>query len=141
MDIDTCLEIMQLREKCFDDPNRLAIALKLRTDAFKQHALGILPNTNTISHSMYTQSTFSFGEYYGHMAMFPVLPEIKEMGGEAVSSSESYTQISGWLFEYFKGAPAKPEVKVQLGTSLAHHPTEDASIGDLSSPNFTASIE
>ena len=127
-DIDTCLEIMQLRERYFDNPNGLAMALKLRTDIIKQHAPGMLPNTNMISHSMYTQSAFRFGEYYGHMAMFPVLPEMKEKGGAAVLSSGSYTQISDWLFDYFRGAPAKYEVKIQLGTSPAHHPTEDASI-------------
>lgn len=127
-DIDTCLEIMQLREKHFDSPTGLSMALKLRTDAVKQHAPGMLPNTNMISHSMYTQSAFRFGEYYGHMAMFPVLPEMKKKSEEAVSSSGSYTQISDWLFDHFKGAPAKYELKIQLGTSPAHHPTEDASI-------------
>ena len=127
-DIDTCLEIMQLREKNFDSPNGLSMALKLRTDAIKQHAPGMLPNTNMISHSMYTQSAFRFGEYYGHMAMFPVLPKMQEKGAEAVSNSGPYTQISDWLFDYFQGAPAKYEVKIQLGTSPAHHPTEDASI-------------
>ena len=127
-DIDTCLEIMQLREKYFDSPNKLAMALKLRTDAIKQHAPGMLPNTNMISHSMYTQSAFRFGEYYGHMAMFPTLSEMKQKSSDAVSSSGSYTQISDRLFDYFKGASAKYELKIQLGTSPAHHPTEDASI-------------
>lgn len=37
-DIDTCLEIMQLREKHFDSPTKLAAATKLRTDAIKQSA-------------------------------------------------------------------------------------------------------
>jgi hypothetical protein len=39
-DIDTCLEIMQLREKYFDSPVKLAAATKLRTDAIKQSAPG-----------------------------------------------------------------------------------------------------
>ena len=141
-DIDTCLEIMQLREKYFDSPNKLSMALKLRTDAMKQHAPGMLPNTNMISHSMYTQSAFRFGDYYGHMAMFPLLPEMKEKSGEAISSSASYTQISDWLFDYFKGAAAKYELKIQLGTSPAHHPTEDASIvwDEVTSPYQTIGI-
>lgn len=33
-DIDTCLEIMQIREKYFDSPAKLAAATKLRTDAW-----------------------------------------------------------------------------------------------------------
>jgi hypothetical protein len=39
-DIDTCLEIMQLREKYFDSPLKLAAATKLRTDPIKQSAPG-----------------------------------------------------------------------------------------------------
>jgi hypothetical protein len=41
-DIDTCLEIMELREKYFDSPTKLATATKLRTDAIKQSAPGML---------------------------------------------------------------------------------------------------
>lgn len=37
-DIDTCLEIMELREKYFDSPMKLGAATKLRTDAIKQAA-------------------------------------------------------------------------------------------------------
>jgi hypothetical protein len=39
-DIDTCLEIMKIREKYFDSPTKLAAATKLRTDAIKQSAPG-----------------------------------------------------------------------------------------------------
>lgn len=133
-DIDTCLEIMQLREKHFDNPTALSMALKLRMDAIKQHAPGMLPNTNMISHSMYTQSAFRFGEYYGHMALFPILPEMQSKGSDAVSSNS--TQISSWLFDHFHSSPAKYALKIQLGTSPTHHPTEDASIvwDELTSP-------
>lgn len=37
-DIDTCLEIMESREKYFDSPTKLAAARKLRMDAIKQSA-------------------------------------------------------------------------------------------------------
>ncbi len=127
-DMDTCLDIMRLREQHFDSPTALAVALKLRKDAMKQHAPGLLPNTNMVSHAMYTQSAFRFGDYYGHMALFPVRPEMKEKGGDAVARSGPQTQLSDWLFEYFKGAPATYEFKIQLGTDPAHHPTEDASV-------------
>jgi hypothetical protein len=39
-DIDTCLEIVELREKYFDSPLKLAAATKLRADAIKQSAPG-----------------------------------------------------------------------------------------------------
>ena len=126
-DIDTCLEIMQLREKYFDNPTGLSLALKMRKDALKQHAPGMLPNTNMISHNMYTQSAFRFGEYYGHMALFPILLSMTQ-NDEKVYSDSPYTQLSDWLFDYFKGSSAKYEFKIQLGTSPEHHPTEDASV-------------
>ncbi|KAI4831296.1 heme-dependent catalase, partial [Aureobasidium sp. EXF-8845] len=72
-DIDTTLDIMSLREKYFDDPAALGSQLKMRTDLVKQHAPYMLENTNIISHAMYTQSAFRFGQYYGHMALFPIL--------------------------------------------------------------------
>ncbi|KAK3169000.1 hypothetical protein OEA41_005448 [Lepraria neglecta] len=101
-------------------------------------ALGMLPNTNMISHSTYTQSAFCFGDYYGHMALFPVLDTMKNKS-EKVQSNSPYTQLSDWLFGYFAGAPAKYEFKIQLGTSPEHHPTEDASIirGEVTSPYRT----
>lgn len=39
-DIDTCVEIMELREKYFDSPTKLAAATALRTDVMKQKAPG-----------------------------------------------------------------------------------------------------
>ena len=128
-DVDTCLEIMQLREQHFDSPTGLSLALKLRSDALKQHAPGMLPKTNPISHAMYTQSAFRFGDHYGHLALFPALPAMTAKGRDTVhGGASSSTQISDWLFDHFAGAPATYDVRIQLGTSPAHHPTEDASV-------------
>jgi hypothetical protein len=142
-DIDTCLEIMQLREKYFDSPIKLAAATKLRTDAIKQSApgrpqasadlfesltsKGMLPNTNMISHSLYTQSAFRFGDYYGHLALFPVLDEMTTRT-DKVQSSDSREALRDWLAEYFAKHGAKYEFRIQLGTSPEHHPTEDGSV-------------
>ncbi|KAF1344105.1 catalase-like domain-containing protein [Delphinella strobiligena] len=126
-DVDTTLEIMSLREKYFDDPTTLGLKLKLRTDALKQHAPYMLPNTNIISHSLYTQSAFRFGKYYGHMGMFPVREEQKQ-SAEPVQKSDPEGILSDRLFDYFQGKEAKYEIKIQLGTDPAHHPTEDASV-------------
>lgn len=47
-DIDTCLEIMEIRETYFDSPTKLAAATKLRTDAIKQSAPGMSPMTSIL---------------------------------------------------------------------------------------------
>ncbi|KAH7081204.1 catalase-like domain-containing protein [Paraphoma chrysanthemicola] len=126
-DLDTCLEIMELREKYFDSPVKLAAATKLRTDAIKQSAPGMLPNTNMISHSFFTQSAFRFGDYYGHMALFPVLDAMTKHA-EKVKSNDSQEALRDWLTEYFRSNGAKYEFMIQLGTSPEHHPTEDGSV-------------
>ncbi|KAF2110858.1 catalase-like domain-containing protein [Lophiotrema nucula] len=126
-DIDTCLDIMQLREQNFDSPTMLSAKTKVRTDAVKQNAPGMLPNTNIISHSFFTQSAFRHGDWYGHLALFPVLDDMKAHQ-EKVKSSASREQLREWLREYFAKNGAKYEFKIQLGTSPSHHPTEDSSV-------------
>ncbi|KAL8837850.1 MAG: hypothetical protein Q9170_002368 [Blastenia crenularia] len=118
-DIDTMLDIMSLRARNFDNP-----------DALKQNAPGMLPNTNIISHSLLTQSTFRFGDYYGYLALFPVLDSQTKPhpSTQNVPSSDRPTILSDWLFDYFHNQPAKYERKVQLGTNHSHHPPEDASV-------------
>ena len=71
----------------------------------------MLPNTNIISHSFYTQSAFRFGEWYGHMALFPVLDDMKQRE-EKVKGSDSREALRDWLLEYFADNGAKYEFKV-----------------------------
>lgn len=76
----------------------------------------MLPNTNIISHSFYTQSAFRFGEWYGHMALFPVLDDMKQRA-EKVKSGDSREALRDWLLEYFADKGAKYEFKVRLGNA------------------------
>jgi hypothetical protein len=79
----------------------------------------MLPNTNMVSHSFYTQSAFRFGNWYGHMALFPVLDDMKERV-EKVESSDSREALREWLAEYFAQHGAKYEFKVSLIPNLGH---------------------
>lgn len=128
-DIDTTLDIMSLREKYFDDPAALGRHLKMRTDLVKQHAPYMLPNTNIISHSMYTQSAFRFGKYYGHMALFPV-PEAQTADNDKVKNDDPSCVLSDWLFDYFGGKEAKYEFKVRKST---HEVTQSTNSRDVDS--------
>ncbi|KAJ4300790.1 hypothetical protein N0V90_002878 [Kalmusia sp. IMI 367209] len=126
-DIDTCLDVMEMREKYFDSPTKLAAATRLRTDGLKQVAPFMLPNTNMLNMSFYTQSAFRFGEWYGHMGLFPVLDGMKARS-EKVKNGESREVLREWLAEYFATNGAKYEFRIQLGTAPDHHPTEDGSV-------------
>ena len=72
----------------------------------------MLPNTNIISHSFYTQSAFRFGDWYGHIALFPVLDDMNNRA-EKVQSSDSRETLRDWLAEYFAEHGAKYELKVR----------------------------
>ena len=126
-DIDTCLDIMQLREKYFDSPTKLSLANTARTDAMKQNAPFMLPNTEIISMAMYTQSAFRFGDFYGHLGLFPVTEDMKRRT-QSVPSDASPTVLSDWLADFYKQHDAVYEFRIQLGTDPVHHPTEDASV-------------
>jgi hypothetical protein len=72
----------------------------------------MLPNTNMVSHSFYTQSTFRFGDYYGHIGLFPVEDDMKSHT-EKVKNSDSREALRDWLEQYFAENPAKYEIKVR----------------------------
>lgn len=110
-DINTCLEIMQMRERYFDSPVKLAAATRLRTDAVKQTSPFRLPNTNLIGMNYYSQSAFRFGEWYGHLGLFPVGQETTGRN-EKVGSGDSREVLSDWLKEHFGGKGATYELRV-----------------------------
>lgn len=126
-DVDTCLEIMQLREKYFDSPAKLALANTARTDAMRQEASFALPSANIISMPMYTQSAFRYGQYYGHIALFPATEPMKASTQKPPSDAPPHV-LSDWLTDFYLDNDAVYDVRIQLGTDPVHHPTEDASV-------------
>jgi hypothetical protein len=64
----------------------------------KQTALFMLLNTSMISHSLHSQEAFRFGEWYGHLGLFPVLEEVKDRS-EKLKSGDSREQLKDWLAE------------------------------------------
>jgi hypothetical protein len=65
-----------------------------------------------LSHNLYTQSAFRFGDWYGHMALFPMLDDMKNRA-EKVKSNDSREVLRDWLSEYFAQNGAKYEFKVR----------------------------
>lgn len=57
-DVRTTLEVMELREEYFDDKATLAKEIAKRSDAAKQLAPTMLPNTYVIGSTMYSQCTY-----------------------------------------------------------------------------------
>ena len=120
---DTCLDIVQLRQKSFRDPAALFRHMKPCRDLVRQYASLLFPNINIISY-FFKQSAFRFGDFYEHMMLEPMRDSI----ADKVASPDPHNEIKDWLFDHSFGKPAKYAFKVQLVTSPEHHPTEDASI-------------
>ena len=117
-DVGTCLEIMQLREPCFDSPTGLSLALKLWIGILKQHAL---------SHSMFTQTVLRLGDYYGHIAISPVLDSMMkkaEKKSPLVPVSPNFRIGFSTLLLH----TAIYMFKIQPSTSPKHQPTKDTRI-------------
>jgi hypothetical protein len=110
-DIDTCLDVMQMREKYFDSPMKLSAATKLRKNALNQNAPFMLPNTNIISHEFFTQSAFRFDKWLGRMELSPVDDKMKE-NAQKVKSNDEREVLREWLKAYFGSDGAKYEFKV-----------------------------
>ena len=60
-DLPTTLEIYRLRERHYDEPEKLREALEQRPDAETQLAPGTLPNRHLPGYTMYSQSTDRWG--------------------------------------------------------------------------------
>jgi hypothetical protein len=71
----------------------------------------MLPNMNMISNSFYSHSAFRYGDWYGHMSLFPVHDDMKNRADE-VKSSDSREAFRDWLWECFAQQGAEYEFKV-----------------------------
>ena len=79
---------------------------------------------NIMSHSLYSQSAFRFGDFYGHISPQPS----HDSPAAKVSASDPHSVLKDWMFDQLQTKSAKHAFKIQLGTSPEHHPAEDASV-------------
>ncbi|KAK4496362.1 hypothetical protein PRZ48_012342 [Zasmidium cellare] len=128
-DLPTCLEIFELREKYFDDPETLKQQLEKRKDKDLQFAPAGLPNQHFMSYTMYSQSAYRYGEYIVKYAMSPTGDFQKGLAEQAqVTDSSSREQHSEWLRAYFKEHDAEFDFRVQLCQDLSKQSIEDCSM-------------
>lgn len=128
-DITTCLEIFQLREKYFDDPEGLKKQLEKRKDKDLQFAPGGLPNRHFLSYIMYSQSAYRYGENVVKYALFPTGKFQNDLAEQAqITDSSSKEQHSEWLRSYFQEHDAEFDFRVQLCQDLGKQSVEDTSM-------------
>lgn len=126
-DLPTCLEIVQLREKHFDDGHGLEAALKQRDDSDLQFAPQGLPNQHFLSYTMYSQSAFRYGDYIAKYALFPTGKMQRELALCQITDDADPSQHSIWLREYHRHHDAEFDFRVQLLRDLDEQSVEDCS--------------
>ncbi|GAA6034936.1 hypothetical protein JCM8097_009374 [Rhodosporidiobolus ruineniae] len=138
-DLDTCLEIMSLREKYWDDPERLKEEYKKRDDATKQLAPTKLPDTPIIGMTMYSQSAFRYGPYIARFSLAPTHPSQLTLSNKTqLSSSAAPDEHIKHLQSHFTSNPATYTLRAQFSSSLSAQPVEDASVvwSEITAPWF-----
>lgn len=143
-DVDTTLEIIQLREKYFDSPTTLQLELAKRSDRMKQFAPGLLANHYLIGDEFFTQcelqipyhqcwsslmntASFSFGPYAAHISLSPISSDQQEYHNKLIPSDAGPTFHRDSLQEYYKTHSAKYTLRAQFASDLSKHAVEDAS--------------
>lgn len=126
-DVQTTLEIFQIRERHFREPEKIEPELRKRNDKNLQLAPAQLPNQHFLSYVMYSQSAYRWGDYVAKYALFPTV-NVKELEALKITDDASPEQHSKWIGEYFASRDATYDLRVQLCQSTKAQSIEDTSI-------------
>lgn len=126
--VDTYLEIEEIRSKHWDNDLALKAALGTRTDAMLQLAPTMLPNENIVSHEMHTQAAFKYGDYIAKLALVPNTESQKALSSQKIGKNDPDYILSEMLSEHFRTKETTYDFVVQLMTDPKSQPVEDAGV-------------
>lgn len=126
--VDTYLEIEEIRAKHWDNDLALKAALATRSDALLQLAPGQLPNENIVSHEMHTQSAFKYGDYVAKLALIPNTESQKALSSQKIGKNDPNYVLSEMLAEHLRTKETTYDFVVKLMTDPEAQPVEDAGI-------------
>ena len=127
-DLPTTVEIFDIRERNFRNGEGLKSELSKRKDKDLQFAPAGLPNQHFMSYTMYSQSTYRYGDNVAKYAMFPTGTFQQDLAEQAkINDQSDPEQHSIWLREYFHSHDAEFDFRIQLCQNLDEQPVEDCS--------------
>lgn len=128
--VDTYLEIEQLRTKYWDQPTALKAALATRHDALLQLAPSQLPNENIVAHEMYSQSAFRFGDHVAKYALFPATDSQRALASQKIGKDDPDYRLQEMLEQHFASTETTYAFRVQLmhEDERERQPVEDAGV-------------
>ncbi|WWC72083.1 uncharacterized protein I206_106043 [Kwoniella pini CBS 10737] len=126
--LNTTIEIFELRTKYFDNPTQLNLELAKRSDRLKQFAPFMLPNKYVIGSTFYSQSAFKFGPYACKFSLLPISQFQEEFKGKTIPKDSNKTFHRDHIREYYSKNPTEYKLRAQFSSDLNKQPIEDASI-------------
>ncbi|KAF2773288.1 heme-dependent catalase [Teratosphaeria nubilosa] len=125
-DLHTTLEIFDIRERNFDNPEGLKAELNERKDKDMQFAPAGLPNQHFMSYTMFSQSAYRWGDHIVKYAMFPTQDLQHRLAEKMkIADQSGPEQHSKWLREFFQEHDAIFDFRVQLNRNLDEQSVED----------------
>ncbi|WWC64502.1 uncharacterized protein I303_107112 [Kwoniella dejecticola CBS 10117] len=127
-DLNTTIEIFELRTRYFDNPTRLNLELAKRSDRLKQFAPTMLPNEYVVGSTFYSQSAFKFGPYACKFSLLPISKFQEEFKGQTIPKDASPTFHRDHIRSYYSTNPTEYKLRAQFASDLSKQPVEDASV-------------
>lgn len=127
-DVNRCLEIFDIRNKHFLEPEKIAGELEQRDDEELQKAPMRLPNHHFLAYTMYSQSAYRWGPYVAKYALFPSSEQEKMKDSHRITDESDIDQHSIWLRDHFQTKSAEYTLCVQLCEDLSKQPVEDTTV-------------
>ena len=90
--------------------------------------LGGAPNTHPLGETYYTQVPLRHGDYIAKLSVAPVSPNLTELTGSKVNTSDRPDALREVMAEVFIEQDSIWELRVQLCTDLEAMPVEDSSV-------------
>jgi hypothetical protein len=90
--------------------------------------LGGAPNTHPLGETYYTQVPLRHGDYIAKLSVAPVSPNLTELTGSKVDTSDRPDALREVMAEVFIEQDSVWELRVQLCTDLKAMPIEDSSV-------------
>ncbi|WRT70154.1 uncharacterized protein IL334_007148 [Kwoniella shivajii] len=127
-DLDTTIEIFELRTKYFDNPTQLKIELAKRSDRLKQFAPDMLPNEYVVGSTFYSQSSFKFGPYACKFSLLPISSTQEEFINQTIPKDADTTFHRDHLRSFYSTKSTEYTLRAQFCSDLKNQPVEDASV-------------
>lgn len=90
--------------------------------------MGGTPITHPLGDSYYSQVPFRYGDYIAKFALVPVSPNLTELTGDRVNTTDRPDALREVIRETIIEQGGTWELRVQLNTDLDNMPVEDASV-------------